>query len=258
MAFLPPKPRGRPPHRWRGATLLAAAALGLGLGLNGCAVVGNVSELEPGYYRLLRRAPTDSLTAAWRGRRLYAQQRADSVLLTPETTETTAGAAAAPPATYRYRLQPDRRLLLLRRRLDVDVFTIPFKVRPPRAGVPVQLNTNFNAALYVGRRLDFYSLRTRRSSPFGATPRIRDTGIGYGAFIGAGSTVVNPDVTRQQASVAEYEGLVLHGGLAFIYDARAFNIGLASGLDQLMGADGKHWIYRRRPWFGILFGLDLN
>jgi hypothetical protein len=138
------------------------------------------------------------------------------------------------------------------------VFTIPFKVRPPRGGVPVQLNTNFNAALYLGRRLDFYSLRTKRSTPFGATSHIRATGLGYGAFVGAGSTIVNPDVTRQRAAVAEYEGLVVHGGLAAIYDARAFNIGLATGLDQLLGPDGPHWVYRRKPWFGVLFGLDLN
>jgi hypothetical protein len=149
-------------------------------------------------------------------------------------------------------------VLLLRRRLDIDVFTIPFKVRPPRGGVPVQLNTNFNAALYLGRRLDFYSLRTKRTTPFGATPHIRATGIGYGAFVGAGATVVNPDVTQQRATIAEYEGLVLHGGVAAIYDARAFNIGLAAGTDRLLGPDGRYWIYRHKPWFGVLFGLDLN
>ncbi len=223
-----------------------------GAGLSGCAVVGNVAQLEDDYYQLVRRAsPAALVTALRQEKQFYVQQRADTLLLTPAADPTTAA------DTYRYRLQPER-LTLLRRRLDLDVFTIPFKVRPPRAGVPVQLNTNFNAAIYLGRRLDFYSLRTRRSTPFGATPHIRATGIGYGAFIGAGSTVVNPDVTRQKATIAEYEGLVLHGGLAAIYDARAFNIGLATGLDQLMGPDGPHWIYRRKPWFGVLFGLDLN
>ena len=227
--------------------LLAGTAL-----FSGCAVVGNVSQLDDDYYRLVRRASPDSLVTALHGATaFYVQQRADTLLFTPK-------ASSDAPLTYRYGLNPTQRVLLLRRRLDIDVFTIPFKVRPPRGGVPVQLNTNFNAAVYVGRRLDFYSLRTKRSTPFGHMPTVRDTGLGYGAFIGAGSTVVNPDVTGQRASVPEYEGLVLHGGAALIYDARAFNIGLATGIDQLMGADGRHWIYRHKPWFGILFGLDLN
>ena len=236
---------------WTPGRLLTCLALALS-GLSGCTVVGNVAQLDDDYYRLIRRESPASLVANLRAeKRFYVQQRADTLLFTPP-------AAGTAPLTYRYRLQPDQRVLLLRRRLDVDVFTIPFKMRPSQGGVPVQLNTNFNAAIYVGRRLDFYSLQTRRSTPFGTTPRVRDTGIGYGAFVGVGSTVVNPDVTRQRATIAEYEGLVVHGGLAAIYDARAFNIGLAVGADQLLGPDGRHWVYRRKPWFGVLFGLDLN
>lgn len=232
----------------RSFLLLPAAALALG----GCAVLGNVAQLDDGYYRVVHRPAADTLAALGGRQPLYVQQRADTLLLTPD-------APAGPPRTTRYALRPDQRLWLLRRRLDLDVFTIPFKVRPPRGGVPVQLNTNFNAALYVGRRLDFYSLRTKRTTPFGATPHIRATGLGYGAFIGAGSTFITDDVTAAaRPTAADYEGVVLHGGLAAIYDARAFNIGLAAGLDQLLGPDGPHWVYQHKPWFGILFGLDLN
>ncbi|HEX8506976.1 MAG TPA: hypothetical protein VF630_16545 [Hymenobacter sp.] len=232
--------------------LMAGVAAGAALLLSSCAVIGSVQQLDEDYYRLVRRESPDSLVAALHaGKQFYVQQRADTLLLTPEHSP-------GVPLTYRYRLRPDERVLLLRRRLDIDVFTIPFKVRPPRGGVPVQLNTNFNAALYLGRRLDFYSLRTKRTTPFGATPHIRATGIGYGAFVGAGATVVNPDMTQQRATIAEYEGLVLHGGVAAIYDARAFNIGLAAGTDRLLGPDGRYWIYRHKPWFGVLFGLDLN
>lgn len=231
--------------------LLGGSAAAFTLALGGCAVVGNVSQLDEDYYQVVRLKNHGAAADTLPRQRLYVQQRADTLLLTPEATTT-------PLVTYRYRLQPNHRLLLLRRRLDLDVFTIPFKVRPSQGGIPVQLNTNFNAAIYVGRRLDFYSLRTKQSTPFGATPHIRATGIGYGAFVGAGSTVVNPDVTRQRATIAEYEGLVVHGGLAFIYDARAFNVGFAAGIDHLLGPDGRYWVYRHKPWLGVLFGLDLN
>ena len=229
--------------------LLAVAGV---LALDGCAVVGNVAQLDDDYYRVVHRPAADTLAALAQQQQLYVQQRADTLLLTPD-------APAGPLRTYHYRLQPDHRLLLLRRRLDIDVFTIPFKVRPPRGGVPVQLNTNFNAAIYVGRRLDFYSLRTKRTTPFGATAHIRALGLGYGAFVGAGSTFITDDVTfTTRPTAADYEGVVLHGGLAAIYDARAFNIGLAAGLDQLLGPDGRHWVYQHKPWVGLLFGLDLN
>ena len=227
------------------------AVAGGALALGGCAVVGNVAQLDDDQYQLVRRKSPDALVAALRAQKhFYVQQRADTLLFTPPSD--------AAPLTYRYGLQPNQRVLLLRRRLDVDVFTIPFKVRPPRGGVPVQLNTNFNAAIYVGRRLDFYSLRTTRSTPFGSTLRVRDTGIGYGAFVGAGSTFISADVTGPRPTTADYEGLVLHGGIAAIYDARAFNIGLAAGLDRLLGPDGAYWVYQHKPWFGVLFGLDLN
>ena len=229
--------------------LVAAGALALG----GCAVVGSVTQLDDDYYQVIHRPANDTLAAVAPHTQVYVQQRADTLLVTPDVR------AGQPAVTYRYRLQPNHHLLLLRRRLDLDVFTIPFKVRPPQGGVPVQLNTNFNAAIYVGRRLDFYSLRTKRTTPFGATPHIRATGIGYGAFIGAGSTFITDDVTAAtRLTAADYEGVVLHGGLAAIYDARAFNIGLAAGFDQLLGPDGPHWVYQHKPWFGILFGLDLN
>ncbi|MBO2008606.1 hypothetical protein [Hymenobacter negativus] len=220
------------------------------LALSSCAVVGHVTQLDDDYYRVVRRKASDSLVVRLPAQ-LYVQQRADTLLLTPDVP-------AGAPVTIHYHLRPDRHLVLLRRRLDLDVFTIPFKVRPPQGGVPVQLNTNFNAAIYVGRRLDFYSLRTKRSTPFGPTAHIRATGLGYGAFVGAGSTFITADVTGPRPSTTEYEGVVLHGGLATIYDARAFNIGVAAGIDQLLGPDGSYWVYQHKPWFGVLFGLDLN
>ena len=244
-------PRG-PVLKLNALRRLGAAAAGVPLlALGSCAVVGNITQLDDDYYQVVRRASPRSLVVALPSTRLYVQQHADTLLLTPD-------APTGPPRTYRYHLQPTQHVLLLRSRLDLDVFTIPVKVRPPRGGVPVQLNTNFNAAIYVGRRLDFYSLRTRRSTPFGPTAHIRATGLGYGAFVGAGSTFISADVTSPRPTTADYEGLVLHGGLATIYDARAFNVGLAVGLDQLLGPDGPYWVYQHKPWFGVLFGLDLN
>jgi hypothetical protein len=39
--------------------------------------------------------------------------------------------------------------------LDIDITTILFKYFPPVHDLPAQLNTDFNAALYAGRRHDY-------------------------------------------------------------------------------------------------------
>lgn len=226
--------------------------LAVGLALSGCAAVGRVSQLDDGWYKPVHLGGDTALANRVRGHSVYVQQRADTLLLTLPTP----GATTA-PAPLRYGLKPKHHALLVNRRFDLDVFTIPVKVRPARAGVPAQLNSNFNAALYLGRRLDFYYLNSEAVTPWQRAPRIRATGLGYGGFVGLGSTSITADVTGQRPG-PEYEGFVLHAGAATIYDARAFNVGLAAGFDHLLGPDGQHWIYQHRPWVGILFGLDLN
>ncbi|OUJ71647.1 hypothetical protein BXP70_21445 [Hymenobacter crusticola] len=213
-------------------------------------MVGNVTQLNDGWYDVMHLGGNDTLEARLRNQRVYVRQPSDSLVFTPYSTQPA-------PTSIRYQLQPDHHVLLLDRRLDLDVFTIPVKVRPPRAGVPVQLNSNFNAALYLGRRLNFYYLSRQNITPWQQAPRIRATGIGYGGFLGLGSTLITGDVTRQQAG-PEYEGLVLHAGLATLYDAHIFNVGLAAGFDHLIGPDRRYWIYQHRPWLGLLFSLDLN
>ncbi|MBC8084599.1 MAG: hypothetical protein H7Z21_15485 [Hymenobacter sp.] len=238
------------PHYGRCLRFLRLAVAG-GL-LAGCAAVGRVPTLEPGNYQLFRTNDPALTTAAGPDRTFYVEQVQDTLhFLSQPQNE-------APPRRFSYAVRRGRHAILLDRKFDLDVFTIPFKARPPRGLVPVQLNTNFNAALYFGRRLDFYHVNSRLLLTGRQEPQIRTVGLGYGLFMGLGSTIINPDVTNQQTRVAEYEGFVVHAGAATIYDARIFNLGLAIGLDQLLGPDGPSWIYQRKPWFGVLFGLDLN
>lgn len=148
------------------------------------------------------------------------------------------------------------RLQLKRVTFDLDVLTIPFKIRPSVAGFPEQLNANFNAAMYFGRRVDRFTIQTERR---GRTPktRLRGTGYGYGGFVGIGSEAVNPFVTNNRIDY-EYDGFVINGGVAGIYDAKRFNLGLALGADFLVDRNRRDWIYQGKPWIGVLFGINLN
>lgn len=222
--------------------------------LAGCAAVGQLDSLPEGRYRALQTNDPTLRPQLPAGRPVYARQSTDTLFLLPDSLSRVPHQGSLPPF---YRLTPGRHVVLAARRFDLDVFTIPFKIRPPRAGIPVQLNTNFNAALYLGRRLDFYHLTSHRQLRGKRQPIVRTTGLGYGLFTGLGSTAITPDFTRQRAST-DYEGFVLHAGAAAIYDAHIFNLGLAVGADHLLGPDGGSWIYQHRPWFGVLFGLDLN
>ncbi|UPL49313.1 hypothetical protein [Hymenobacter sublimis] len=220
--------------------------------LSGCAAVGKLPTLEPGDYQFFRTNDPTLAATVGKDRAFHVEQYQDSLTFLSQPEQDGA------PRRFGYALRRGQHVILLDRKFDLDVFTIPFKARPPQGPVPVQLNTNFNAALYFGRRLDFYHVNSRQLLAGRQEPQIRTVGLGYGLFTGLGSTIINPDVTNQQAQIAEYEGFVVHVGAAAIYDARIFNLGLAIGADQLLGPDGRHWIYQRKPWFGVLFGLDLN
>jgi hypothetical protein len=240
-----------PPFSNFGKWLTGVASWLTVLSLGSCSV-GRVAQLNADYYQVVQ--TTDSLvTQAIAGvphHRFYLEQPTpDSLLFYRPAPE--------PPAPFRYGLRPHHHVLLLHREFDFDIFTLPFKVRPGQLGVPIALNTTFNVALYLGRRLDFYHLNRHRSPSGRTAPLIRTMGLGYGVFTGLGSSLISADLTQGQAAL-DYEGLVIHSGVAAIYDARVFNLGLAVGIDQLLGPDAAYWLYQRKLWFGLLFGLNLN
>jgi hypothetical protein len=221
------------------------------VGLSSCSV-GRVPQLTEGYYQVVQTNDsvlTQALAHVPRQRFYVEQPTPDTLLFYRPADE--------PGPPVRYGLRPQHHVVVLHRELDFDIFTLPFKVRPARENVPIALNTTFNAALYFGRRLDFYHLNRHRSPTGRTAPLIRTVGLGYGLFTGLGSSLITADLTRGHAAL-DYEGVVIHTGGAAIYDARVFNIGVAVGVDQLLGPDSDYWLYQRKLWFGLLFGLNLN
>jgi hypothetical protein len=140
---------------------------------------------------------------------------------------------------------------------DIDFLTIPFKYRGGQAGLPKQFNTNLNGAVYIGYRNDIDQLSVLKSPLNKYQRQTQHYGISYGLFTGFGGTSMNPWVTNNQIS-SEYDGVVWSKGIAGIVGINNFTIGLALGFDNLLDKNKKLWIYQRKPWLGLAFGLNLN
>jgi hypothetical protein len=160
-------------HLLRVGQLGLAGLLALA-GLCSCSV-GRVPQLAEGYYQVVQTNDsvlTQAITGVPRHRFYVEQPTPDTLLLYRPASE--------PGPPVRYGLRPHHHVVLLHKELDFDIFTLPFKVRPARENVPIALNTTFNAALYFGRRLDFYHLNRHRSPSERTAPLIRTVGLGYG------------------------------------------------------------------------------
>ncbi len=140
---------------------------------------------------------------------------------------------------------------------DLDVMSILFKYRPYTAGFPNQLNTNFNAAEFIGYRSDLYILSFDKD-PLGTYHRsINHFAFSFGGFVGLGATPMNPSVTNNFIQ-SEYDGVVITKGIAGLIGVGEFTFGMGLGLDHLLDKNRKAWIYQRKPWCGFTVGFNIN
>ncbi|MEO7311182.1 MAG: hypothetical protein ABIX01_12345 [Chitinophagaceae bacterium] len=140
---------------------------------------------------------------------------------------------------------------------DVDFLTIPFKVRPARAGIPAQFTTDLNGAVYLGYRADKYQLSYKQTPTNRYEKQTTHFGFSMGFFTGLGGTAMNESVTDNQVTY-QYNGIAWSKGLAGIFGINNFTIGVTLGWDHLVDKNKSVWIYQGRPWLGLAFGLNLN
>ncbi len=141
--------------------------------------------------------------------------------------------------------------------LDIDITSVPLKFRPSVYGVPHQLTSDLNVALYAGWRFDRYKLENR-VNPLGKQQR-RLSNLGYdiGFFAGPGATPINA-ATTLDPTTSEYSGMIVQVGLAGFLESNVASFGIAVGFDHLMNRDRNIWIYNRQPWVGFIVGVALN
>lgn len=166
------------------------------------------------------------------------------------------------PVIFTISLKPgdsmsSREVVVKKQGLDVDITSILLKFRPSVKGLPAQLNTNLNLAVYAGWRRDFFRIRTS-TDPLGKRySRIRNLGYDFGVFAGPGTTAVGAFSTGNSRS-DEYDGMVFQVGVAGFVESSMASFGLSIGYDHLLSPDRNVWIYRSKPWIGFIVGIGLK
>jgi hypothetical protein len=141
--------------------------------------------------------------------------------------------------------------------LDVDITSILLKYRPSVYGLPAQLTTDLNLALYVGWRYDSYYMKSKRDPLGRSYHKMSNRGYDFGVFAGSGTTLISP-FTTQNKRAEEYSGMIIQAGIAGFIESNIASFGLAVGYDYLLSPDREVWIYNNKPWVGFVVGIALN
>ena len=146
---------------------------------------------------------------------------------------------------------------LKKQSLDIDITTILLKYRFPTHGLPSQLTTDINAAVYAGWRFDNFTI-THQKDPLGKDyQKITNLAFDFGVFAGPGATGIS-EFTTNHVSTREYSGMILQGGVAGFLETNMASFGIAAGYDYLLNSDRKIWIYHKKLWLGFIVGVALN
>ena len=122
--------------------------------------------------------------------------------------------------------------------LDIDITSILLKYRPSAYGLPSQLTTDLNMALYVGWRHDNFHIMSKKDPLGSSYHKISNWGYDFGVFAGPGSTLISPFTTMNKTT-DEYSGMIIQTGIAGFIESNVASFGLAIGYAYLMNSDRK-------------------
>lgn len=152
---------------------------------------------------------------------------------------------------------PFQRITFKKQGLDIDISTVLMKYRLPIGESPAQLTTDLNLAIYAGWRFDYYTVEHRQDPLNRRYAKIANRGFDFGFFAGPGTTLISPFTTRNKRS-DEYNAMIVQGGFAGFIESNMASFGLAVGYDYLLSSDQDSWIYKNKPWVGLVVGVALN
>lgn len=141
--------------------------------------------------------------------------------------------------------------------LDIDITSVLLKYRLPTDGLPAQLSTDLNVALYVGWRHDQYRISGKKDVIGKKHYEVATRGFDFGILAGTGSTFIGASTTKTSIT-REYNGMIMELGVAAFMETSFASFGIATGFDHLLSDDRDIWIYNKKPWIGFVVGIALN
>ena len=141
---------------------------------------------------------------------------------------------------------------------DLDVMTVPVKYRFPIDGLPNQLTTNFNGALFGGYRIDAYKINYKRTPLNTYKQKVKHIGYSAGLYAGIGSTLVDATTLDDPGIYTTYEGVIFIAGICANMAVENLTVGISLGEDHLLDQNRNKWIYEGRPCIGFTLGLNIN
>ena len=141
---------------------------------------------------------------------------------------------------------------------DLDLMTIAMKYRPDEEGVPNQLTTNFNGAVYFGYRIDAYTIKYKRTPLNIYKQAVKHIGYSAGLYAGFGNTLIDGTALNDPNYPLQYEGVLFITGVAANVAIDKVTLGLAFGPDFLLDKYHTQWIYEGKPTIGFTLGLNLK
>jgi hypothetical protein len=148
-------------------------------------------------------------------------------------------------------------LKFIKKSLDIDITTILMKYRPAVHGLPAQLTTDFNVALYAGWRRDYYRLQAKKDPLGNQQCDLISRGFDFGLFAGTGTTYIDANNTIDPVE-KEYNGFIIEYGMAGFLETSFVSFGISLGFDYLLSSDRPEWIFHQKPWVGFIIGIALN
>jgi hypothetical protein len=220
----------------------------------GCVSLGKLSrhDFDSGFYKL--KVPGSKSS------HVYTEVAEDSVIVFPLVTE---GKKEFPNTSMGKGLRASRvktdnyffKSTFIRNSLDLDLTSILFKSRHSRDDVPNQFSADFDIALYLGFRKDFYKIVSPLQTFNQGNSKIRQIGFDLGVFAGIGSTPVNPTVTNSLVPQT-YDAMIFQKGIAGFISINSMSFGLALGYDNLFDKNKSYWIYNQKSYIGLIISIS--
>jgi hypothetical protein len=224
------------------------------LALNSCVPIEKFErhDFTSGYYKLKTQGNEPT--------RVYTKVEGDSLDVYPVIKE---GKNESPDISSLKKVTVNKiqtgnyfyRSCFIKNSVDVDLTTVILKYRPAISGVPKQLNSNVNAAIYVGFRKDYYKAIPYRSPLKDEISFIRQIGFDAGFFGGIGLTFMSPTNTDNNIT-QEYDGMVFQKGVAGFVTFDNMSVGVTIGFDNLLDKNKTCWIYNQKPYIGLVIGIS--